>query len=62
VTLRRAAALLPVLLALSAPATDPKSVDPIAAEAKRRSDALVQNGFNMTYGWTFTAAGEGLSP
>jgi hypothetical protein len=62
VTLRRAAALLPALLALSAPAADPKSADPIAAEAKRRSDALVQDGFNMTHGWTFKAAGEGLFP
>ncbi|MEO8585567.1 MAG: hypothetical protein ABI584_05360 [Acidobacteriota bacterium] len=47
------------LIALSAAAADPKAPDPIAAEAKRRSDALVQDGFNMTHGWTFQAAGEG---
>jgi dienelactone hydrolase len=63
VTLRRAGTLVSALIALSAAAADPKGADPkapdpIAAEAKRRSDALVQDGFNMTHGWTFKAVGE----
>lgn len=36
----------------------PPPADPLAAEAKKRHAALVQDGFNMTYGWTFESAGE----
>lgn len=38
--------------AASAPGADPKTPDPLAAEARRRSDALVQDGFNMTQGFS----------
>lgn len=38
--------------AAAAPGADPKPPAPLAAEARRRNDALVKDGFNMTHGFS----------
>jgi hypothetical protein len=50
--LPRALALISALIAAAAGATDQKPPDPLVAEARRRNDALVADGFNMTQGWS----------
>jgi dienelactone hydrolase len=54
-----AVALL-VLAGAARSAPDPPAPDPIRDEAKRRSDALVQAGFNMTRGFSLGGPGESV--
>jgi dienelactone hydrolase len=45
-------ALLAFGASAAGPGPEPSPPDALAAEARRRNDALVEAGFNMTHGWT----------
>ena len=46
----------PVIAQAPAPPAVAPPSDPIRAEAKRRTDALLEQGFNLTHGWTLGAS------
>jgi pimeloyl-ACP methyl ester carboxylesterase len=56
---RRALAALAILGALGVRAAEAPAPDALRAEARRRSDALVKAGFNMTYGWSLDVPRDG---
>jgi hypothetical protein len=46
----------PLLVEPSTPPTKAALTDPIRAEAKRRQEALLEQGFNLTHGWTLSSS------